>query len=212
MRDQYYPPAHLNKQFHCPLCGVYAKQSWGTLDYVVRNRRFETPFTVSVCDHCEEPAFWYSEGLIIPSTAPVELAHPDLPLDCVEEYEEAREVFSRSPRAAAALLRLCVQKLLVHLGESGKNINEDIKSLVAKGLPTLVQRALDYGRVVGNNAVHPGEIAINDSPEIAQNLFRMINFIVEDRITRPKEIEALYEQLPEGARDAIARRDGTGAG
>lgn len=153
-------------------------------------------------------AFWYKQALIVPSIAPVELPHPHMPEDCLLDYDEAREIFSRSPRAAAALLRLCIQKLLAHLGEPGKNINDDIKSLVAKGLPVLVQRALDYGRVVGNNAVHPGEIAINDSPEIAQNLFRMINFIVEDRISRPKEIEEFYQQLPDGAKQAIARRDG----
>ena len=145
--------------------------------------------------------------MIIPQEAPVETAHPDLPPDCLAEYEEARAIFARSARAAAALLRLCIQKLLPHLGETGKNINEDIKSLVSKGLPSLVQKALDYCRVVGNNAVHPGEIDLNDTPDIAQNLFRMINFIVEDRITRPKEIESLYNQLPEESRKAIEKRD-----
>jgi Domain of unknown function (DUF4145) len=118
--------------------------------------------------------------MIIPQEAPVETPHPDLPPDCLTEYNEARAIFARSPRAAAALLRLCIQKLLPHLGESGKNINEDVKSLVSKGLPSLVQKALDYCRVVGNNAVHPGEIELNDTPDTAQNLFRMINFIVED--------------------------------
>lgn len=94
-----------------------------------------------------------------------------------------------------------------HLGEQGKNINEDIKSLVAKGLSPVVQKALDVCRVVGNNAVHPGELDINDTPEIAHQLFKMINFIVEDRITKPKEIQALFDQLPPGAVEAIAKRD-----
>ncbi len=145
--------------------------------------------------------------MIVPSEAPVEPMHPDLPEDCKTEYSEARDVFSRSPRAAAALLRLCIQNLMPHLGESGSNINQDIKHLVAKGLPILVQKALDYCRVVGNNAVHPGEIEINDTPDIAAKLFQMINFIVDDRITRPKEIEALYTQLPQEAREAIEKRD-----
>ena len=93
------------------------------------------------------------------------------------------------------------------LGERGKNINDDIGSLVAKGLPIQVQQALDFCRVVGNNAVHPGEIEINDTPEIAHNLFAMINFIVEDRIARPKHIQSLYDKLPSGAKTAIEKRD-----
>ena len=79
---------------------------------------------------------------------------------------------------------------------------------MAKGLPPTIQQSLDYCRVVGNNAVHPGEIDLNDSPEIAQQLFGMINFIVDDRISRPKEIAALYMKLPEKARAAIEKRDG----
>jgi hypothetical protein len=138
----------------------------------------------------------------------VEPPHPDLPQDCAIDFGEARDIFTKSPRAAAALLRLSIQKLMPHLGEKGANINDDIKSLVSKGLPVAVQQSLDYCRVVGNNAVHPGEIDINDSPEVAQYLFAMINFIVEDRISRSKEIQKLYQSLPEAAREAIEKRDG----
>jgi len=95
-----------------------------------------------------------------------------------------------------------------HLGEKGKELNEDIGALVKKGLSPLAQQALDICRVVGNNAVHPGEISLDDTPEIASNLFEMINFITEDRITRPRQIEALYHKLPEGALKAIEKRDG----
>lgn len=145
--------------------------------------------------------------MIIPTDSPVPPPHPDTPVSILSEYNEARSIFGRSPRAAIALLRLAIQKLMAELGEKGENINADIKSLVAKGLPVQVQQAFDYCRVVGNNAVHPGEINLNDSPDIGQHLFSMINFIVEDRITRPKHIASLYEKLPETAREAITKRD-----
>ena len=145
--------------------------------------------------------------MIIPAEAPMEPPHPDMPQSIVEEYNEARGIFARSPRAAVALLRLAIQKLMVELGEKGDNINSDIRSLVSKGLPVQVQQAFDYCRVVGNNAVHPGEINLNDTPEMGQNLFGMVNFIIEDRISRPKHLASLYEQLPAGAREAIEKRD-----
>lgn len=145
--------------------------------------------------------------MIIPAEAPVAPPHPDMPKSIIEEYQEARSIFARSPRAAVALLRLAIQKLMVELGEKGENINADIKALVSKGLPVQVQQAFDYCRVIGNNAVHPGEINLNDTPEMGQHLFNMLNFIVEDRITRPKHIATLYAQLPETARDAIEKRD-----
>lgn len=207
MRDKYYPPVFGEKQFHCARCNVFASQAFHSLYYFTSNSRFNTDAFVSVCVHCSVATFWYNTKLVYPDTSPVELPHPDLPADCAAEYEEARSIFSRSPRAAAALLRLCIQKLMPYLGEKGKNINDDIKSLVSKGLPVLIQQALDYARVVGNNAVHPGEIDLNDTPETAQKLFRMINIIVEDRITRPKEIEALYNSLPQTSLDAIQKRD-----
>ena len=145
--------------------------------------------------------------MIVPSEAPVAPPHQDLPKSCFSEYNEARDIVSKSPRAAAALLRLAVQKLMVELGEKGKNINNDIGSLVAKGLPVEVQQALDYCRVIGNNGVHPGEIELNDNPEITNSLFQMINFIVEDRISRPKKVAELYNILPQGALEAVEKRD-----
>ena len=114
--------------------------------------------------------------MIVPSEAPVPPPHVDMPENCIAEYNEARDIVSRSPRAAAALLRLCVQRLMIELGEKGKNINDDIGVLVKKGLPVEVQQALDYCRVVGNNGVHPGEIELTNNPQISHSLFEMLNF------------------------------------
>lgn len=204
--SKYYPPANREKQFHCIHCGVFATQKWGQLFFGYQGST-GSPITYCRCEHCTNLSYWYDNRMIIPAEAPVPPPHSDMPASVVGEYHEARSIFARSPRAAVALLRLAVQKLMPELGERGENINADIKSLVAKGLPIQVQQAFDFCRVVGNHAVHPGEINLNDTPEMGQNLFSMINFIIEDRITRPKQIAELYAQLPEPARAAVEKRD-----
>lgn len=124
------------------------------------------------------------------------------------DYDEASAILDLSPRGAAALLRLVIQKLCAHLGEKGRNLDEDIGSLAKKGLDTRVKNALDIVRVIGNNAVHPGQIDLRDDRATAEKLFGLVNLIVEVMISQPKHISDLYDSLPEGARKAIERRDG----
>ena len=206
-----YVPAQFNADaFHCPNCGVYANQLWGRCDWArYHYRNYEdTDMSAARCVRCNEFSYWHEQKLIVPSIKISEPASVDLPASCRPDYEEAAEIVNTSPRGAAALLRLCIQKLLIELGQGGKNINDDIAQLVKDGLPLLVQQSLDICRVIGNNAVHPGELDLKDTPEVALSLFKLINVIVYDRITRPNEIEALYNTLPDGARDAINKRDG----
>lgn len=139
------------------------------------------------------------------TTAPV--AHPDMPEDSSTDFEEARAVFGASPRSSAALLRLVIQKICVNLGLPGKNLNADIGELVKQGLPVQIQRSLDIVRVVGNNQVHPGTLDLRDDATMATTLFELVNIIVEDRITRPKQVNDLYAKLPETARQQIEKRD-----
>jgi hypothetical protein len=63
-------------------------------------------------------------------------------------------------------------------------------------------------RITGNNAVHPGEINLEEEPVKVLKLFELINFIAEKMITEPKEIESFYEELPDKAKAAIEKRDG----
>ncbi|HCT4763228.1 TPA: DUF4145 domain-containing protein [Pseudomonas aeruginosa] len=167
------------------------------------------PFYLCACLNCETVSLWSEEQgiMIMPSMISAPLPNPDLPDECRVDFEEARQILGASPRGAAALLRLCIQKLCGALGESGRSINDDIQSLVAKGLPVEVQQAFDFIRVTGNNAVHPGEMSLHDSPETVTVMFEMINAIVEDRLSRPKRFQEHYGRLPEGARAAIEKRD-----
>ena len=210
MLNKYFPPQYRDEDFHCPYCHVYAKQIWFQV-YVQKPGQglVLTEFFVAECAHCYEISLWSREGkLVLPLESSIAMPSSDLPEDCKIDYMEARDVYPYSPRASAALLRLCIQKLMPHLGEKGENLNDDISSLVKKGLSSLTRQALDVCRVVGNNAVHPGEIVFEDTPEVAQSLFELVNFITEDRITRPNQIGMLYSKLPEGAKKAIEKRDG----
>jgi len=90
----------------------------------------------------------------------------------------------------------------------GKNINEDIKSLVSKGLDPRIQKALDAVRVIGNEAVHPGSLDLRDDRQTAESLFRLMNLIAEKMISEPKHIDDIYELLPVKAKEAIKKRDG----
>jgi len=146
--------------------------------------------------------------MIYPLVGTVPNPNDDLPIDVKDDYLEARNIVNLSPRGAAALLRLAVQKLCVHLGEKGKNINEDIKSLVKKGLPETMQQALDSVRVIGNNAVHPGQIDLTDNVDTAYKIFGFINIICEMLISQPKKIKEFYElNIPEHLRNEISNRD-----
>ncbi|WP_267433829.1 DUF4145 domain-containing protein [Sphingomonas sp. GM_Shp_1] len=126
----------------------------------------------------------------------------------VDDYEEARQVLPLSPRGAAALLRLIVQKLLPIIGAKEDDINRMIGELVEKGtISTAIQQALDSVRVIGNEAVHPGTMDLKDDQNTAVSLFRLINFIVEKAISEPKEVAAIFQGLPPGKLAGIANRD-----
>jgi hypothetical protein len=165
---------------------------------------------ISICGACDAPTIWVREKVVYPKLNLVDDPNKDLSEEIAKIYMEAASIVGSSPRGAAALLRLALQKLLIQIGKEGKNINGDIKALVADGLSPTIQKALDLLRVVGNNAVHPGQIAIEDNLDVALKLFQILNLISYEMITRPNEISALYQELvPEDTKKHIEARDGS---
>lgn len=144
-----------------------------------------------------------ADGLGLPAP------HADLPADIKHDYLEAAGIVHRSPRGAAALLRLCVEKLCIHLGTKGPKMSLDdaIGEMVNDGLTEDIQKALDVLRVIGNSAVHAGLIDIKDDKDTALSLFGVLNYVVEDRIARPARLEAMFGKLPGGVLKSIARRN-----
>jgi hypothetical protein len=149
------PPSFKGEAFNCPYCQVYAKQHRGVAKQH-NNSEVAGGMWLSLCYHCSNYCLWVNEKLSYPSVSTAPPPNPDLPDEIIQDYREAMLIVSSSPRGAAALLRLAIQKLCTYLREKGKNINAVIAALVNQGLPIKVQQALDIVRVVGNNAVHPG--------------------------------------------------------
>jgi len=162
---------------------------------------------VSRCYNCKAFSLWVHERVVWPAVALDISPNPDLPDHIALDFKEAAKIVQLSPRGAAALLRLAIQKLCKYLGEPGKNINTDVGALVEKGLDRRIQQALDIVRVVGNNAVHPGQIDLEDNRSTAFQLFKLVNLISEKMISEPKHVEAMFNSLPEPARLAIEKRD-----
>jgi hypothetical protein len=163
------------------------------------------------CGNCHKFQFWVEndsgEPEMVRPRGGGPRPHLQMPEGPRRDYVEASSILAQSPRGATALLRLATQKLINELVPGNGNLDDKIGTLVTKGLPEEVAQALDVLRVVGNNAVHPGEIILDDDTETATALFECVNVIVEDRIARPQRIGGLFNVLPRGARDAIERRN-----
>lgn len=214
----YVEPQKLLKSFTCPICGTLASMQWDeVLIMYDGNNRFYFDkvedtcgsgiLRLSTCNACGRYHVWFRDDMILPICSEIELPNEDMPEDVKKIYIEARDVFDKSPRSSCALLRLGIQKLCDNLIEGNENLNDKIGRLVRNGLSEKVQRALDIIRVIGNNAVHPGQISVEDNAEIAKTLFKLMNIIVDQTITQVNEINDLYSILPSGVREAIERRD-----
>ena len=204
------PPQSGASSFNCPFCNAYSAQEWGNGYMRPIDRGFSHVDGVQfcTCTHCGETSIWLAGAMIYPDSSQAPMPNPDLPPDIKADYEEAQRIINRSPRGAAAILRLCIQKLCAHLGEPGRNINDDIAALVKKGLSPKIQKSLDIVRVIGNEAVHPGTIDLRDNPDIAVHLCKLLNVIADAMITQPKEIDGLYSAIPPEKREQIEKRDG----
>lgn len=173
------------------------------------NSDFPRNISTSTCEACNKSAIWVGDKIAYPRNISVDPPNEDLTDEVKSLYNEASIIFPDSPKGSTALLRLALQTLLKQIGKKGDNINNDVKELVESGLSLKIQQALDLLRVVGNNAVHPGQINLDDNSEIAFKLFKIINLIADELITKPKEIDSLYNDvIPEKTKEHIKQRDG----
>ena len=211
---RYYQPEYKSENFQCAHCGVYASQYWGHLHMIrmtsvahTSQQSLSDKFATSLCSHCRDWSIWIKGSLVYPTQITVEDPNDDMPNEVKKLYRESAQIFSISPRAAAALLRLGLQILLGAVGGDGKNINDDIGKIVALGVESETQKALDILRVFGNNGAHPGEIKLDEDPNLVHQMYGLMNYVTDRLITQTNQINELFEGLPEGIKNQIKSRD-----
>lgn len=215
MANNHIAPDYMKESFTCPHCGTLSLMHYTCINYrgyevislTENNREGDNWLNIASCHNCKKKTIWINNIYAYPDEV-AEEANSEMPEAVKQLYNEAGLIYNKSPRAACALLRLAIDKLCNELGENDKDINKNIGALVEKGLPKSVQQALDIVRVVGNKAVHPGQIAYDvDDKGTASMLMHLLNIIVTRMISEPKEIETLYQGLPESVKDSIEKRD-----
>lgn len=235
MNQQYFPPRYGEKSFSCPTCSAYTQQHWyeiklfgpnvveynafaglrevqddigETWDSIKENGYFADNLSaVSKCLVCEEVSVWVEGKIVYPLTHLAPLPNLDMPEDVMKIYVEARKVSTLSPTASTALLRLALEKLLPQVGAKKAKIDTMIGDLVSQGLPKEVEKALDSLRVIGNEAVHPGTIDLEDNTDVSIALFKLLNVVVDRMITQKREIDEIYSLIPENKLKGIEDRN-----
>ena len=219
MNQNYVAPEFGEEAFHCPHCNVYAHHNWLEIDAFFYEGGIQSDlakqfyhlnlsYQPARCSHCNNDSLWLTDTnkMIYPLVSTAPMPNEDLPDDIKEDFNEARAIAQLSPRGAAALLRLCLQKLCEHFGKKSMRIDKAIEELVKEGISLEVQQALDIVRLVGNNAVHPGAIDLKENIETVNYLFDFINLIAQEMITNPKNRKAFLESLPQKHQSIIEKR------
>lgn len=205
---------------YCPQCQSNNQHTTEVLRIPREGYHHASPILKHTCVVCGMETYDYynkpSSGekfnlyRLLPQEVPASLPAPndDLPEPVRDIYLEAAHIFEQSPRAAAVLLRLCIQQLLQHLGFQG-TINEMIKQAVQKGVPEHIQQFMDYVRHQGNAAAHSCDLSLDpeEHRDNAACLFEVINTVATHLITHPRQAQEAYNKLPEPFRQQIARRD-----
>lgn len=167
----------------------------------------------STCVGCEKGAVWRQGQLVFPLSSSVDRPHVDMPPDARELYEEARNTYPVSRRAAAALARASLESLLRELTPEQPRASLD--ELIAS-LSGLVNRrmweVLTALRVLGNSTLHSQESDIKtiymseEATELVDVIFGAINELVDELVTRPAQSKNLYDMLPPGVRESAERK------
>lgn len=136
--------------------------------------------------------------------------YPDyVPLQIRNDYEEASSVIERSPKAAATLLRRCLQGMIHDFWDiHEKNLNAEITQLKDK-IPATQWKAIDGLRSIGNIGAHMEkevDLIIDIEPQEAFKLQKLIELLMEKWYISRHDEEVLFAEIAQTAGDKQEQR------
>lgn len=218
------------KSFTCPHCGVLSQHDWR---YVLSGAHSEeghalvlaspsdlwgedTTWMFATCGACDEHSFWRGAEMVWPMSAgAVAPPHDELTEPARGLYIEARAVLPHSRRAAAALIRASLERLLREVLEEPGGRLHDLIATAHTRVSVPLWRMLTAVRVLGNTTLHEDDDSElvtlylgDDDASTAEPYFWTVNAVVEELIERPRIAAEMYASIPDSKRAAAEREAG----
>lgn len=207
-----------NRTYVCPFCG-HAQAYYGAHDSVqngkykncspIPEENQESSFIIytfecnnNSCQKISVTAINRTTKKQIDIVPQIVMKHyPEyIPEQIRQDYEEAALILESSPKAAATLLRRCLQGMIHDYWEiHEKNLNAEITSLNGKVSP-VQWKALDALRKVGNIGAHMEKdvnLIIDIEPGEAKKLLSLIELLFEKWYIARHDEEALLADIIE---------------
>jgi Domain of unknown function (DUF4145) len=156
---------------------------------------------VSRCYNCKGFTVWVRDRLVFPirGDEPPDVVEVDFEEvaedvqetaedeEVSEDFEEAAAILNKFPRGAAALTRVCIQNMMPLFEENAKNLDENISSLVRKGLEVEIQQAMDVLQVVRKNPSQTTEVGLKEENEAAKIFLTSLTQILKRRMLKNRD-------------------------
>jgi hypothetical protein len=163
--------------------------------------------SISYCFSCNEIGLWVGDQLVWP----VVVASPELKkLEILAELSGDKgtmiEPLNASPRGAAALLHLAVEKLCLELGVGTYEPRPALAPAIQEEVDARVQNVLDAVKIIQDSSPPIEQNGLRDDRATADALPGFVNLICEKLIIEPRHLRALYTKVREGAQHNMDQR------
>lgn len=199
----------------CPFCGAFSPDIYETFQRTEAKFQFPSGaydqdwrwiITTFRCPNCQVISYTAvgsgknvkgKKVKIYPESSAIKF--PDyIPAAIREDYEEACSICDKSPKAAAALARRCLQGMIHDFWDiHEKNLNAEITKL-KDFVPAAQWKAIDAIRSIGNIGAHMEQdvnLIIDVSPEEAETLLTLIELLISKWYVNRHDEEELYNQV-----------------
>lgn len=139
------------------------------------------------------------------------LRFPDyIPVPIRADYEEASQILDLSPKAAATLLRRCLQGMIRDFWGITKGRLFDEVTDLKSHIPAKQWKAIDGLRQLGNIGAHMEKdvnLIIDIEKDEAQQLLRLVEMLMGQWYINRHNQEALYDEISQAAAAKAAKKN-----